>query len=172
MSMKSPSFFVANAAAFATLVLAFNDHASAENLSLTASIDTGCTIGTDTLAFGVIDSTGGGNATGAQISLTNCLVSGNIANQNATVTVDAGANGVGANGKRQLQHDTVSDKIEYSLTETQNAGVEILPNGSFAAGISGGSGTLVFDAAIAGADVGGKSAGNYADAVGVTVSFI
>jgi spore coat protein U-like protein len=172
MTLKASGHLLAVIAAVSTAISLASDEASAENLNLSASIDTGCTIGTDTLAFGVITATSGGAATGAQISLTNCLVGGSTANQNATIAVDAGANGIGANGKRQLQHDTLGDKIEYSLTETANAGVEILPNDTFAAGIASGSGSLVFDATIAGADVTGKSAGTYLDAVGITVSFL
>lgn len=156
--------------AISSVLLSQHD-ADAQNLTLNASIDTGCTVGTGNIDFGTIDATSGGSAISTvTITFSNCLQSGNVANAVANASVDSGGNGVGEDGLRQLQHDTLGDKIEYTLTETSNGAVA--PNGTVPVNISGGTGSLVFDASIASSDVTGKSAGTYTDAVGITVSFL
>lgn len=170
MSRKLLISAVAGAAVL-TLIASSENQVFADNLTLSASIDTGCTVGTGNLDFDTIDSTNGGSAVNTvTINLTNCLKDGATANAVAQVKIDSGANGVGAGGLRQLKHDTLTDKIEYTLTETSNGAV--VPDGTIPANISGGTGAVVFDASIAASAVLGKSAGDYDDSVGITVSFL
>ena len=75
------------AAATTLAVVGAAEHrANAQNLNLTATIQSGCTIGTEDLAFGNIDSTNGGSVTGVQLDITGCAFTGT----SATVTVDGG----------------------------------------------------------------------------------
>ncbi|MEM7044572.1 MAG: spore coat protein U domain-containing protein [Pseudomonadota bacterium] len=150
-----------------TLAALPDNQADAQNLNLTATIQSGCTIATESLPFGDIDATNGGSTSTVNLNITGCSFSGS----QATITVDTGANGAGANSLRQLKHATAADLIEYTLTESTAGGV-VAPGASFLAGFDGQGGAILqFSASIAPAAVSGKTVGNYSDSVGITVSF-